>query len=86
VQGLITLQNVRGIPYDRRYQSTAHQVMTPLSGGVWVAADEDAFNVLRKMDESNLDQVPVVDEGRVLGLITRDNLLRYLHLRRELAL
>jgi Zn-dependent protease/predicted transcriptional regulator len=85
VEGLITLQNVRGIPQSHRYQSTAHQVMTPINAGPWVAADEDAYNVLRKMDEANLDQIPVIEDRRVLGLITRDVLLRYLRLRQELA-
>jgi Zn-dependent protease/predicted transcriptional regulator len=85
VEGLITLQNVRGVPLARRLQSTVHQVMTPLNVGAWTTADEDAFNVLRKMDEANLDQIPVIEDGRVLGLITREALLRYLRLRQELA-
>jgi Zn-dependent protease/predicted transcriptional regulator len=86
VAGLITMQNVRGVPHARRYQSTAQQVMTPINAGAWAAADENAFNVLRKMDEANLDQIPVMEDGRVLGLITRDALLRYLRLRQELAM
>jgi predicted transcriptional regulator len=60
--------------------------MTPINAGAWAAADENAFNVLRKMDEANLDQIPVMEDGRVLGLITRDALLRYLRLRQELAM
>jgi CBS domain-containing protein len=60
--------------------------MTPLRDGTWAAADEDAFNVLRKMDDANVDQIPVIEDGRVLGLITREALLRYLRLRKELAL
>jgi len=36
------------------------------------------------MEESGVNQMPVVSGGRVTGLITRDNLIRFLRLRSEL--
>jgi CBS domain-containing protein len=38
------------------------------------------------MDENEINLIPVVSEGRVIGLITRDNLLRFLRTRAELGI
>jgi predicted transcriptional regulator len=37
------------------------------------------------MDESNINQMPVVSGGGIIGLITRDNLIRLLRTRSELG-
>jgi predicted transcriptional regulator len=38
------------------------------------------------MDASEINQMPVASEGRVVGLVTRDNLLRFLRTRAELGI
>jgi predicted transcriptional regulator len=38
------------------------------------------------MDEENLEQVTVIREGRVVGMILRDNLIRFAQRRRELKM
>jgi predicted transcriptional regulator len=48
--------------------------------------DQNALNILEQMDESNINQMPVVSEGRIIGLITRDNLIRLLRTRSELGI
>ena len=48
--------------------------------------DQDALSVLEQMDESSINQMPVVSEGRVIGLIVRDNLIRLLRIRSELGM
>jgi CBS domain-containing protein len=47
--------------------------------------DTSLLEALKKMEESGLIQVPVVSGSRVEGLISRDQVLRYLHLRTELG-
>jgi predicted transcriptional regulator len=38
------------------------------------------------MDEWNVNQMPVIDEGRFLGMVARDNLIRYLRTWADLGL
>jgi len=40
--------------------------------------------VLRMMAEQDVNQVPVVDDGRLIGLISRSDILRLIQTRREL--
>jgi Zn-dependent protease len=86
LQGLVTLHNIRAVQRDHRAEVTAGQVMTPVNAVYQVHPDDDVLAVMQKMDESSVNQVPVVEGGRLLGLITRENLLHDLRLRTELSI
>jgi len=68
-----------------RSEVTVDQVMTPAAPVYRVHPEDDVMTVLERMDESDVNQVPVVDGGRLLGLITRESLLHDIRLRAELA-
>jgi Zn-dependent protease/CBS domain-containing protein len=85
VQGLITLHDIRGVPRERRTSLTAAQVMTSVDAVHHARPDDDVWTVLQTMDEHNLNQVPVLDNGTLLGLITRQNVLHDIRLRAELG-
>jgi Zn-dependent protease/predicted transcriptional regulator len=84
-EGLITLHDLRHLPRQRRLGLTTSQIMTRLDSTLRVHPEDDVWNVLQQMDENDLHQVPVVDDGGFLGLITRDNLVQTIRLRAELA-
>jgi Zn-dependent protease len=86
MEGLVTLHNIRSVPRDQREALTVDQVMTRIDGVLRVDPDEDVWSVLQKMDEADVNQVPVMDHGEFLGLITRDSLLRNIRLRAELGI
>jgi len=85
LKGLVTLHNIRRVAPGRREEMTADQVMTPADAVYAVHPEDDVMAVLQRMDESDVNQVPVVDGGRLLGLITRESLLHEIRLRAELA-
>ncbi len=84
--GLITLHNVKAVPRERWPQVTTGQIMTPINGLLWVRPDEDVLTLLQRMDEADVNQVPVLEDGRLVGMITRENLLRYVRTRSELGI
>jgi Zn-dependent protease/predicted transcriptional regulator len=84
-QGVVTLNDVKRVARDQRAAMTTSQVMTPMGRLSSVDADEDVWNLVQKMSEEDTNQMPVVDGGQLLGLITRDNLMNHLRLRSELA-
>jgi Zn-dependent protease len=85
VKGLITLNHIRAVPRDRREQLTVGQVMAPVDALLRTEFDEDVLALLQRMDEAGVNQVPVLDNGHLLGMITRGNLLHYMQLRSELG-
>jgi len=85
LKGLITLHNIRRVAAGHRAEVTTDQVMTPADSVYRVHPEDDVMVVLQKMDESDVNQVPVVEGGRLLGLITRESLLHDIRMRAELA-
>jgi Zn-dependent protease len=86
LKGIITFQDVKNIPQFRWGHTLVSEAMTPWGKVVMVNPEEDAASILERMDEHNVNQLPVVKEGRIIGLIARDNLFHFIRLRSELGL
>jgi len=85
VLGLVTMHDIKAIPRDQWATKTVTDVMTPYSKVKSVTPEEDLFNVLRILTEENINQVLVVKDGKVVGIIARDNLLSFINIRSELG-
>ncbi|MBN1660152.1 MAG: site-2 protease family protein [Anaerolineae bacterium] len=85
LEGMLTLHNIKSVPREQRVGLTTGQLMTRIDGVVHAHPDEDVWSVLQRMDEHNVNQVPVVDDSGFLGMITREGLLHNIRLRAELG-
>lgn len=85
LDGIVTLHNIRGVPQERWDTTTVGKVMTPIQALKTVQPDDDALGILERMDEEDVNQMPVVSDGRVMGMISRDNLLHFIRTRSELG-
>jgi Zn-dependent protease len=85
VQGMVTLNQIREVPRSRWADVLARQVMIPARALVWANPDEEVLALLQRMEEAQVDHLPLIAAGRPLGMITRDGLLRYIRLRNELG-
>lgn len=86
VMGLITLNNIKTVPRERWNTQTVKDSMTPLEKLKSVSLSEDLSTVLRIMAEEDVNQVPVVEGGNIVGMIARDNLLSFISVRGELGM
>ena len=86
LQGLVTLQGIRAFPRWQWPQKTVAEVMTPLDQVQQVKPDDDLASVLRILTEHNAEQLPVVEDGNIVGTIGRDNLLSFINLRDRLGM
>jgi len=85
LEGLVTLHQVKAVPQDRWRDSFVEQAMTPMDRLHAVAPETAILDVLRVMEQQDVNQVPVTQGGRLLGMITRDHLLRVLYANLELG-
>jgi CBS domain-containing protein len=60
--------------------------MTPFDELKWVRPDEELSSVLRILTETNINQVPVVQDDRIIGMVSRETLLNFVHVRSRLGL
>jgi Zn-dependent protease/predicted transcriptional regulator len=86
VVGLVTIHNVRAIPRDTWDMKTVREAMTPFENLKWVRPDTDLSNVLRILTEDDINQVPVVQDHNVVGMISRDNILSFIDIRSGLGM
>jgi Zn-dependent protease len=76
-QGVVTLGQIRQVPRQRWGWTPIRQIMTPLQSLKPASSGEEAFAVLERMLSEGLNLLPVVDGSRFIGLVQRENLLRF---------
>ena len=83
--GLITLTDAQQL--DRKHWPTTsvYSVMTPFEKLRTVSPQEGAAAVLQLMSETDVNQVPVVEGNRIVGIISRADILRLIQVRRAVA-
>jgi len=79
LQGILTLSEIRSVSQQAWESTQAGEIMTPVDRLKAAQPDQDVLSILGEMDEGNIDQMPVVSEGRVIGVIARDSLARFLY-------
>ena len=83
VQGLVTIDSVRKVPFDERGVTRVDQAMVRLDQMKSVGPEDDLTQVMQIMVEHNINQVPVVQDGTIVGMVNRENLLNFINAQRQ---
>jgi len=83
VAGVITLRDINAVPQPKWPAVTTGQAMTPLAAVPQARPGDTMRTVLQRMDDAGVEQLPLVEDGRVVGTVSREQLLRYLRTRSE---
>ena len=86
VLGLVTLHNVKEVPRQRRSTVTVREVMTPLDQLRSVEPDRALWSAMQELTEEGVNQLPVMEGRRLVGMLARDGVLTFIQLRVELGL
>lgn len=81
--GVLSLRDVSQIPRERWAQTTTGDVMTPLGELPRVAPQDELLSAVQLMDANELLYLPVFEGSRLIGLLTRDEVIHHLRLRAE---
>ena len=84
--GLITLSDIRHIPREQWGQVTVSYAMIPLERLHVVSPQQTLSDVLPLMAGRDVNQLPVVQNGTPVGIVSRDAIVQYLEVRRGLGL
>ncbi len=74
------------MPRERWADLPVSQVMVPLSRLHVVAPEQSLNDVLPFMTGGDVNQLPVVQDGTLVGVLSRDAIIRYLEVRRGLGI
>jgi len=84
-RGVITLADVSRVPREKWDWTAVSDAMTPWSRLQLVAPQEGLLDALQLMETGGHGHMPVVEDDRLVGLLTREEVLRFLRLRAELG-
>jgi Zn-dependent protease len=74
LEGIVSLHNIKKVPKKRRHSTTVGKIMAPASELRTARAKEPAASLLQQMNEWRIDYMPVLERGRVIGVVVRDAL------------
>lgn len=83
--GVISVRDIQLVPSDRWHVVRVGDVMTPASELPQIEIDADASKALQYLAERDLEQLPVLDHGRLSGFVRRQDILKWLSLQPEPA-
>ncbi len=83
--GLITLSDIRHIPREQWGQVPVSNAMIPLSRLHVVTPQQSLSDVLPLMAGRDVNQLPVVQNDALVGIVSRDAIVHYLEIRRSLG-
>lgn len=84
VAGLITPHEVKAVGRDRWASTSVAEAMRPIDQLRTVTPDTSMGEALEMIGSDDVNQLPVLANGQVVGMISRDQILRYLLIRHEL--
>ncbi|MGD1209964.1 MAG: site-2 protease family protein [Candidatus Acidiferrales bacterium] len=79
--GLVTLHSARTVPRDQWANTSIQAVMLPIDRVHSASPDEPVLSVLERMQTADINQMPVVSDGHIVGMIGRDTILSLLQTR-----
>ncbi len=86
LQGLLTLQDISQVPKRSWGFTTAGQAMIPINQLISVGPDMELIRALQSMDQAKVAQVPVLADDKLVGVLTREQVIQTLRIRAELGI
>jgi predicted transcriptional regulator len=83
--GIVTLKQVKEVPRDQWVEKTVREVMMPIREEIMLDPDGEAVDALQKMIRTGEGRLPVVKDGKVVGMVTRKDILSLLEIKTDLT-
>lgn len=84
ISGFITLQALKSIPQEKWDITKVAQIMLELTPDNTLLSTTSVQDAMREMNESGISRMVVIDDQKVVGIITLKDLLEYFSLKIEL--
>jgi Zn-dependent protease/CBS domain-containing protein len=85
VIGLSTLHQIKEVPRSEWSTMTMAQAMIPMEQTKRVRPDEELWAASQEMDRDGVNQLPVMVDGQIQGMLSREDIVGYLRTLREFS-
>ncbi|MHB1286825.1 MAG: site-2 protease family protein [Leptospirales bacterium] len=83
--GLVTLHQIKEVSQSDWGTKSAGQVMIPIEMLKRVQSGDSLWSALKKMNRDGVNQLPVMDDGKVIGVLSREDVITFLGTLQELS-
>jgi Zn-dependent protease len=83
--GLMTLHRIKEVPRSEWVTTSAAQVMLPWEELKRVDPDAELWAALQEMDRDGVNQMPVTRDHKVIGMLSREDVITFLRTLQELG-
>jgi Zn-dependent protease/predicted transcriptional regulator len=83
--GLVTLHAARTLPREEWANTSIQAVMMPVDRIHSASPTEPALAILQRMQSEDINQMPVISDENIVGMIDRDTILRMLQTRLQVG-
>jgi len=83
--GLVSVKQVKDVPNDLWHQKTVGEIMLKPNEFNILSPDEEAINATNLLMRDDLGRAAVVEGGKLVGIITRRDIMTFLHIRYDLG-
>ena len=81
--GLITLHRIKEVPRPEWATTSAARVMLPLERLKCVDPDAELWSALQELDRNGVNQMPVIRDQHVIGMLSREDAITFLRTLQE---
>lgn len=78
--GILTMHRIKEVSNDKWQDTYVTEVMIPISETQQVEPDTPLWDALLKMDKNGVNQLPVMEEGKLAGVLSRESIITFLSL------
>jgi len=83
--GVITIKDVKHVPREQWETTSVASTMRPLTPETTLSPNEDVPTAMKRMSASGLGRLPVLADGKLVGIVTRRDVMSHLQIRSDLA-
>ncbi len=83
--GMVSLDQLKSVPREDWIRTPVRQVMTPAEVVRPLAPQDDCVAALERMIREDVGRLPVVAEERIVGILSRRDVMRLFQIRSDLA-
>jgi len=83
--GMVSLEGVKSISKELWHFKQVRDIMTPVELVSCLQPSEDATEALTKMVAADVDHMPVVESGKLLGIVSRRDIMNLFKIKTDLG-
>jgi Zn-dependent protease/CBS domain-containing protein len=76
--GLLTLHDLYEVPREKWPTTTVNEVMVPTPDLKQIGPDTGIWHAIEAMDRNGVNQLPVMKDGQIQGVLTREDVISFL--------